>query len=246
MLLLVSCAPQLQTGVFLEGTFEIPDDLVTADVPVDEMRYVVRFPAGFEPGGDLPVVVFLHGSGDDDYDTRWLTSYGLPAVVRFDELPTDRPFVLLAPRAAPGTSWDRGRQPETVVALLDDVVSTYDLASSPVVLTGLSMGGYGAWHLATLFPGRFARVASVSGSGYGTTALPDGVDVCALAAVDLRAFHGSEDMISLPDRNLEVIELWEERCGAEVDFRLLDGLGHFEAFEQVYRDPAFYDWFLTG
>jgi predicted peptidase len=244
LLLLTACTSQLQTGTFLEGTFEIPEEMVTRAVPADELRYLVRFPDGYRPGDDLPLVVFLHGSGDDDYDSRWLTSYGLPAVLLFDELPTTLPFVLLAPQAVPGTSWDQGRQPETVMALVDHVLDAYGLDPDRVSLTGLSMGGYGSWHVATRFPDRFAKVASLSGSGYGTTALPEDIDVCALADVDLRGYHGANDLVSLPELNVSVIEAWEQRCGATLDFRVLDGSGHFETFDRVYRDAGFYDWLL--
>jgi predicted peptidase len=242
-LVLGACGAQFQTEVFLGGRFDIPDELVTREVSVEEMRYLLWFPEGYEVGDDIPLVVFLHGSGDDDYDSRWLTSYGLPAVVEFERAPGD-PFVLLAPQAMPGTSWDMGRQPETVMALVDEVIGRYGLDPEAVSLTGLSMGGYGAWHLATRFPDRFHAVASLSGSGYGATVLPEGDDVCVLADVDLRAYHGANDMVSLPDLNTAVIDQWEDRCGAEIDFRMFDDTGHFATFERVYRDPSFYDWLL--
>lgn len=243
LLLIGACSPPLQTGTFLRGTFAVPDELISRDVPLDEMRYLLRFPSGYQAGDDLPLLVFLHGSGDDDYDSRWLTSYGLPAVLVFEDSPTDIPFVLLAPQAAPGTSWDRGGQPETVMALIDEVVARHDLGV--VAVTGLSMGGYGTWHLATRFPDRFNAVASVSGSGYGITTLPDDLDVCALARVDLRAYHGSRDLISLPELNQAVVDEWEARCGTAIDFRIVNDAGHFETFDQVYRDPEFYDWLLA-
>jgi predicted peptidase len=244
LLLVAACSPPLQTETFLAGRFAVPPELVSE--VSEEMRYLLWFPAGYEAGDDLALVVFLHGSGDDDYDSRWLTSHGLPAVLLFEGLPADRPFVLLAPQAAPGTSWDVADQPEKVMALVDDVIGRYGLDPTRVSLTGLSMGGYGAWHLATRYPDRFAAVASVSGSGYGRLELPDDLDVCALVDVDIRAYHGSTDLVSLTELNQLVIESWEDRCGAELDFTVIDGLGHFETFDQVYRDASFYEWLVRG
>lgn len=242
--LVASCSPGVQPGAFLQGSFDVPDGLVSRDVPAETLRYVIRFPEGWESGDDVPLVVFLHGSGDSDYDSEWLTSYGLPAAVLFDDAVAAREFVLLAPQATPGTGWWWGRQSETVMALVDEVIQTHRLDESEVLLTGLSMGGYGSWHLATRFPDRFTRVASVSGSGYGSTDLPDDLDVCALAATELRVYHGAEDLISLLDLNIGVIEAWEARCGATIQTEILPGLGHFSTFESVYTDAAFYDWFL--
>jgi predicted peptidase len=246
LLAVPACAPPLQTSTFLQGNFAIPEELITTEVPDREMRYLLWFPDGYVRGDDLPLVVFLHGSGDDDYDSRWLTAYGLPAVVRFESVPSDRPFVVLAPQASPGTSWDLGRQPATVMALIDAVLEAHDLSADRVVLTGLSMGGYGVWHLATRHPDRFVRAASLSGSGYGSLDLPEGLDVCGLGSVDLRAYHGADDMISLLDLNRLVVEAWEERCGQAVDFRVIEDAGHFEAFDRTFRDPDFYEWLLTG
>ncbi len=245
LLIFVSaCSPPLQTETFLAGRFELPSELVTEIS--NEIRYLLWLPSVFGSEDDLALVVFLHGSGDDDYDSRWLTSHGLPAVLLFDGLPSAPPFVLLAPQAAPGTAWDTGNQPETVMALIDDVINRYALDPSRVSLTGLSMGGYGAWHLATRYPDRFAAVASVSGSGYGRLGLPADLDVCSLVGVDLRAYHGSADLVSLTELNQQVVRTWEALCGEVVDFRVIEGLGHFETFDRVYRDADFYEWFVRG
>lgn len=247
LLLLAGCGSPPQTGVFLDGVFDIPEELVTPEVAVDEMRYLLRFPDEWSPGVQLPVVVFLHGSGDDDYDSRWLTGYGVPAALQFDLIPDGvEPFVLLAPQAAPGTSWDMGRQPETVIALLDQVLADHGLNPQRVSLTGMSMGGYGTWHLATRFPDRFMAAASVSGSGYGSTELPADLDVCAVSTVAIRGFHGSADQISLLSLNQQVIGAWEERCETSFDLSVLDGEGHFTTAETVYTDAAFYEWLFTG
>lgn len=247
LLFVAACGSPPQTGVFLDGVFEIPQELVSSGVPADEMRYLLHFPEGWSPGVQMPLVVFLHGSGDDDYDSRWLTGYGLPAAVQFDLIPPSvEPFVLLAPQATPGTSWDMGRQPETVIALVDQVLADHGLDPQRVSLTGMSMGGYGTWHLATRFPDRFVAAASVSGSGYGSTRIPDDLDVCVLSGMEIRGYHGSDDQISLLSLNEDVIGAWEERCDSAFDFRVLAGEGHFGTPEVVYTDPAFYEWFLRG
>lgn len=247
LLVLAACGSPPQTAVFLEGDFDVPEEFVTAEVPAEEMRYLLRFPEGWSPGAQLPLVVFLHGSGDDDYDSRWLTGYGIPAALQFGLIPDGvEPFVLLAPQATPGTSWDMGRQPETVLALVDQVVADHGLDPERVSLTGVSMGGYGTWQLATRFPDRFVTAASVSGSGYGFTELPADLNVCALSEVAIRAYHGSDDQISLLSLNQQVIGAWEERCDASFDLSVLDGEGHFTTAETVYTDAAFYNWLLTG
>lgn len=244
-LVAAACSGPVTGGVFLQGTFQVPDAIASAGAVEDSMRYLIRFPNGYEAGEDVPLVVFLHGSGDDDYDSAWVTSQALPAVVLFGGAPSKERFALLAPQAAPGTSWDEGRQPDTVAALVDDVVQRYELDPGRVSLTGWSMGGYGAWHVATRHPQMFRRVASVSGSGYGPAGPPTDVDVCALASVDLHAYHGTADLISPPESILRSVGEWESQCGSTIDLRLVDGAGHFETADLVYQDSDFYRWLLT-
>lgn len=229
---------------FLQGTLGLPDRLRSFEVPDDRYRYLLWFPDSYgdEPA---PLLVFLHGSGDADYDAEWVLSYGLPAALLLGEQPADFPFVVLAPQAAPRSSWWSGSQLRVLDELITRVVERYDVDPDRVYLTGLSMGGYGAWRLATRYPDRFAAVASVSGSGYGFTALPDDVDVCRLAGVPVKAIHGADDLIADPAGTEAVIRAWEERCGADVELEIVPGAGHFRAYERAYRDPAFYDWLLA-
>ncbi|MFP5332368.1 MAG: alpha/beta hydrolase-fold protein [Acidimicrobiia bacterium] len=243
VVLLASCGGPPRTGVFLEGTFELEDD--RQEGVVTEMRYLLRFPERWQPGETLPLVVYLHGSGDDDYDSRWLTGFGVPAAIRFGPVGDHQRFVLLAPQAAPGTSWEMAGQVDAVMRLVDEVIGDHGLDLDRVSVTGMSMGGYGTWHLVTRYPDRFQSAASVSGSGYGRTELPTDLDVCRIADVRFRAYHGSEDLVSALSLNRAVVEAWEVRCGAELDFRVVEGTGHFTTADEVYSDPGFYDWLLT-
>ena len=65
------------------------------------MRYMVWLPDGYGDDRDeeWPLIVFLHGSGDPDYDFQWVLGVGLPAVLLLDEEPDDFDFVVLTPQA---------------------------------------------------------------------------------------------------------------------------------------------------
>ena len=58
-----------------------------------------------------------------------------------------------------------GEQLKIVLGILDETLAAYPVDSQRVYLTGLSMGGYGAWDLAVRFPERFAAVAPICGGG---------------------------------------------------------------------------------
>ncbi|HEX6222540.1 MAG TPA: alpha/beta hydrolase-fold protein [Acidimicrobiia bacterium] len=213
-----------------------------------EMRYLVWLPDGYGDDRDrrYPMILFLHGSGDEDYDAAWVISVGLPAVLAQDEEPDDFEFVVVSPQAAPGTIWYAREQPEIVDGVLQEVLDTYLVDPDRVYLTGLSMGGYGSWHIATRYPERYAALASVSGSGYQQLTLPPPEFACRLAAVPVWGWHGQHDLIARYEPVHEQVVAWEHLCDTPVRWTGLSDDGHLSTYEKAYRDPELYEWFLEN
>ena len=238
---MAACTPaaEVTTGQHLQGTF--------AHESGQEMRYLVWLPDGYGDDRDrrYPLIYFLHGSGDDDYDSTFVTSFGLPAVLALGEQPEDFEFVVVSPQAEPETTWFSGNQPKVVDALLQEVLDTYLVDPDRVYLTGLSMGGFGSWHIASEFPQRYAAMASLSGSGYQQAAPPPAGFSCRLKEVPVWVIHGEQDMIAQYDAVRAQVEGWEELCDGEVKWTTYPDQGHFGAYEIAYRDPALYEWMLS-
>jgi len=234
-----------QTRVNLQAHFIIPDPLDGQVPSHSTMDYLVYFPEGYgeEPDKLWPMIFFLHGAGDGEHDSAFVMSFGLPNVLYLGEEPEDFPFVVVSPQAFPQTAWWQGDQIIVLGALLDEVINTYQVDPGRVYLTGLSMGGYGAWFLATTFPERYAAMVSVSGSGYRTPYLPEEEILCHLKDVPVWAIHGAKDSISEPMASQMHAAALKE-CGGEVEWTLYDDLGHGGAYERAYRDPALYEWML--
>jgi len=245
--LLAACSPSVDTsGVIteaqLQGVFDVPDELHGPDLVEDQMRYLVWLPKGYgeDPDRLWPMIFFLHGSGDADYDAAYVQTFGLPAVLLKGEQPDNFEFIVVSPQAAPGTGWWTGNQLDVLDALAEEVTDTYLINPDQVYLTGLSMGGYGSWFLAMEHPERFAAMASLSGSGWRQPVLPAG-DVCRMAGLPIRAIHGSLDKISEPEPNQAIVALYENVCETDVFFEMYPDAGHFETYARAYRDPKFYD-----
>ena len=49
--------------------------------------------------------------------------------------------------------------------LVDEIIKKYEVDTSRIYLTGLSMGGFGTWSLASMHPERFAAIAPICGGG---------------------------------------------------------------------------------
>lgn len=238
--------PQLPTGVHLQAGFELPDEFDGQPAIHHDMRYLVYLPEGYndDPERRWPLIYFLHGSGDPDYDSTFVLGYGLPAVLLVGEEPDEFPFIVVSPQAFPGgTWWDEDALP-ALEALLLEVLATYRADPERVYLTGLSMGGYGSWYMATAYPEYFAAMISISGSGYRAFVLPGEETLCRMENVPVWGIHGALDAISAADASELHIRALESSCEGEVRWTLYDDVGHFGAYERAYRDPELYRWML--
>jgi predicted peptidase len=248
-LLLVACQPSTQketslpegteaipleahlpTGVHLQAVYQIPDLIEGKETSHDEMRYLLYLPDGYwdDPDKLWPLIFFLHGAGDEQYDSTYVLSAGLPGVLQRGEQPEDFPFVVVSPQAFPGSAWWTDDTLAILNALLGEVIETYRVDPDRVYLTGLSMGGYGSWLLAT----------------YRTNYIPEEETLCRLKDVPVWAIHGAQDMISALDASKLFVSALKVTCGGEVKWTQYDDLGHGGTYEKAYRDPALYAWLL--
>src|SRR5690606_20593485 len=146
-----SSAPQRQdTGTFVER------EIVLEGRP---HRYQVFVPARAATPGKAPVVLFLHGSGERGDDNRSQLEVGLGPRVRAEA--ARFPAIVVFPQAPEGAEWNQ--LAEVVTAQLEAATREFGGDPDRTYLTGLSMGGYGAWDLALRQPGRFAALVPVCG-----------------------------------------------------------------------------------
>lgn len=238
---------EYQTGVHLQGTYLVPALLDGIPAPQPQMEYLLYLPDGYgeDPAKEWPLIYFLHGSGANEYDSVYVMSYGLPQVLLQGDQPDNFEFIVVSPQAFPGTGWWYGNELAVLDGLLQEVIDTYQVDESRVYLTGLSMGGYGSWFMATRYPDRFAAMVSISGSGYQDTTLPANEVLCQLSNTPVWAIHGANDQISEAALVQPLVEGLDARCPeADVTWTLYPDENHFTTFNRAYRDPALYDWML--
>ena len=236
----------LPTGVHLQASLDLSGGLDGKTASHERMDYLLYLPDGYhqDPDQEWPIILFLHGAGDQDNDSGFLMSFGLPGVLYLQEQPEEFPFVVVSPQAFPETPWWSGDTLVVLNALLDEVISNYRIDESRVYLTGLSMGGYGSWFLASAYPERFAAMVSISGSGYRMPLPPDEELICKLTSVPIWGIHGANDTISAPKTSEFHLRFLESVCDGEVKWTLYNDESHLGAFERAYRDPELYSWLL--
>jgi len=123
-------------------------------------QYLIYLPKDYEAQSKKrwPLMLFLHGAGERGTNIAKVAVHGPPKLVKQGR---DFPFIIVSPQCPNGERWDN----DVLLALLDEVGEKYRVDESRVYLTGLSMGGYGAWSLGLTHPERFAAIAPICGGG---------------------------------------------------------------------------------
>ncbi len=201
------------------------------------MHYLLYLPDDYDSDRERlwPFILFLHGSGERGSDAELVKTVGLPK--RIDVRP-DFPCIVLSPQCPLDERWPG--QEVDVMALLDEVLSTLRVDHQRIYLSGLSMGGQGAWYLGALYPERFAAVLPICGRIPEVEGFPE--RVCALKAVPVWVFHGAKDD-RVPVEHSERMVKTLADCGGSVKLTIFPDGDHF-CWGQAYEDQATWDWLL--
>jgi predicted peptidase len=240
---LLSCRtmPPRETGFLLR----------TVDVHGTAYEYSVYVPRAFDPSKRWPVILFLHGSGERGTDGLRSTQIGVAAAIRAN--PDRVPAIVVFPQAPLDSRW-LGEPADAAMAALDKSMLEFHGDPSRVYLTGLSMGGYGTYHLALAHPDRFAALVIVCGGllpHETTTAVqqspltmgaadPYAFIAHALRRLPIRIFHGDADQV-IPVAEARRMAENLEKEGADAQYVELAGVGH-NAWDRAYGDAALWEW----
>jgi predicted peptidase len=163
-----------------------PRELGQSTAPQGYYEYL---PAGYPGGVKWPLLVALHGigeNGDGGSQLGNVTHTGIGRLLSQDAWPGDRPFVVLLPQH-PGGGCPGAEEIRSFIAWS---LENYDVDRRYVYLTGLSCGAIGAWsYLAQNLDAQVAAVVPIAGDGSGAWRSKG----CDLARVAIWAFHGDAD-----------------------------------------------------
>ncbi len=190
---------------------------------------------GKQPQKRWPLILFLHGAGERGEDIELVKVHGIPKVVEQQE---DLPFIVVSPQC-PANSWWSAHV-EELDMLLSEVTASYAVDTDRLYLTGMSMGGYGTWHLTALYPKRFAAIAPICGGGPWFLGYPERVSV--LKDVPVWVFHGAKDPVVPLDESQRMVDVLKAVDG-NVRFTVYPDAEH-DSWTETYDNPELYEWFL--
>ena len=213
--------------------------------------YSVYVPQSYEPSKRWPVILFLHGSGERGSDGLRSTQIGAAAAIRAN--PERVPAIVVFPQAPLETRW-LGEPADAAMAALHAAMAEFRGDPDRVYLTGLSMGGYGTYHLALAHPTTFAGLVIVCGGllpHATTTAVQqspltmNASDPYAFTAHAIRKFpiwicHGDADPVIPVEESRRMVALLRAE-GAEVHYDEYAGVGH-NAWDRAYGDAEMWRW----
>ena len=202
---------------------------VPVDARTDSTNVLLYIPRN--DGELLPTVLYLHGASHRGNDLEKLKQYGPPRMLAAG---AELPYILIAPQLPEGEIWSDAA---ALIGLVDELSRTYPIDPDRLYVTGMSMGGRGAWYLAYRYPERFAAAAPVAAFQPITYWASSG----RLGRLPVRAFHGSDDPIA---PHADAVRMHEAalEAGGRSELETLAGRDHFIA--DVLEDPALYEWLL--
>jgi predicted peptidase len=203
--------------------------VITETVAYD---YLITFPDGYSATGPaVPLLLFLHGSGERGDDLELVKTWGPPRIIEAGE--RSFPAVVVSPQCQAGEVWNaRG-----LAALVDDLCARHNIDRRRIYVTGLSMGGAGTWELAAAIPDRLAAIVPVCGDA--TTLIAE-----KIRGIPIWVFHGALDQdVPLADSAMLVERLYE--LGADVRFTVYADGDHLAGWQRAYASDALWQWLFA-
>ena len=192
----------------------------------------------------IPLVVYLHGAGQNGYDNRRQLDKNVGCLHSFIVDNDSYKSMIAIPQCPAGIYWRDGRMLE---ALRDFILA---LAKNPIVdkdriyITGFSMGGDAAWKLALNYPDLMATIVPVCG-GPLESMEPDIPNVpIEMASLNIWAFNNIDDTVVCPTYSKRIFsDLWRRNASNKLNFTINISGGH--SAEKIYENKDILTWMMS-
>lgn len=189
----------------------------------------------------MPLVVFLHGSGERGDNNRNQLQNGVMALVE-DAFRRENPSFILAPQCPDGQRWsmvseewksakyseDPSEPMDALMALVDSVLQANNKVDpNRIYICGLSMGAFGGFDFMVRKPDLFAGALLMCGAADLST-------LSSITHIPMAIFHGAKDAVVPVERSREVVDVLR-KFGSPVNYKEYSTLGHGIWQETMYN-----------
>ena len=204
---------------------------------IGSLSGIVTVPTGFDKEKEtLPVIVFLHGSGEagdgSEAQVQRVRAHGIPKYFGADADYKGLRVITVSPQCPEHMMWDD--IPLQLKEYIDAAIKEFGGDPARVSLTGLSMGGFGTWSQACLFPEAYRRLAPICGGGVSWR-----VDD-RFRNKEIRVFHSVDDD-SVPFDFSVIMVKQAVEVGADVEFTAYTREGH-GCWNRAYGETDLVEW----
>ena len=198
------------------------------------LPYAVWLPPGFTTERRWPLLLFLHGAGERGADGRRQTTVGIGPALQHH--PARFPAIVAMPQCPAVSHWSRETVP--LLALLDELARSYPVDEARVYVTGISMGGNGAFVLAAADPCRFAAAVPICGWGD-----PQGM-AARLRELPVWVLHGALDEVIPAEHSRAMVRALKAAGNETVRYTEFPDLAH-ESWDAAYADERLSTWLFA-
>lgn len=230
----------------------------TATIQTVQYKYQVFVPDDWTPRRKWPIILALHGAGERGRDGILQTDVGIGTAIRSNRSAFEA--IVVMPQCTKNLWWILPPMDDLAMAALAEATREFHGDTQRTYLTGLSMGGYGAWHLAQKYPGTFAALVVICGGiRPPTAALKGNPDLAKVTPPDATKsyldaaervgktpvwiFHGADDEVVPVTESRRMSDAMKQ-IGAEVHYTEYPGVGH-PCWNKAYDEPKLFPWLFS-
>jgi predicted peptidase len=214
-------------------------------------KYEVFIPDNWMPNKKWPVILFLHGAGERGDDGLLQTDVGIATAIRMNR--SRFPAIVVLPQCRKDVWWSESPMDDVAMAALAQTEREFQGDPRRIYLTGLSMGGYGTWHLAAKYPNKFAALVAICGgilrpnearvqSSRDMKPYTDAANKIG-GSTPVWIFHGASDDTVPVTESRRMAESMKT-LGGEVHYTEYPGVGH-DSWDKAYAEQDLIPWLLS-
>ena len=131
----------------------------------ETMPYALYTPSTASDHEAIPLIIWLHGSGERGVGEKVFLNQGLPNALSNWTLEGFNAYILCPQLIGKwnSDSWNNNNSKENLQTLIDKFIEEHNIDINNIIISGHSLGGQGALYMAHQLPEYFSKVVVLSG-----------------------------------------------------------------------------------
>lgn len=215
------------------------------------LNYFVYLPKSYQDSKSKnPLLIFLHGIDQVGNDMDLLLKHGLPKLANEGK---QFPMVIISPQQGHfvGKSYTGRFNTDLIHELIIHAIKTYNIDTTRIYMTGLSMGGNGCWRYAIDYPKVLAAMVPICGQTFESETKRDlKKNACSIKDIPVNVFHGSNDEKIDVNHSIDMVKVLDScKPAPKISPKLTvyPNVGHdswTRTYSNISGEDNIYSWML--